>query len=267
MLEDPVTIPCGHNYCLNCIKTYWDSKQPDQPYVCPQCRKIFVSRPDLLKNTTLLVVAEELKKVMAWDSPDNQEAVRRVCRTDQQLICGLHPATGHQGHNTVSAERQAKQKMLEARQRTIQEMIRQRKDDVTVLQQRAEVVTHAANKAVSDGQQILTEAIGFLEGQRGLVAMQVRWHQDAEEARISEAQERLEREIAELRSREAELEAILNTEDNNRFLLRAALLPPLRPASSRPQFNDHSPSGRFEEVTAALMQMSNKLQEEMTKIS
>uniref|UniRef100_A0A8D3D2Z5 RING-type domain-containing protein n=1 Tax=Scophthalmus maximus TaxID=52904 RepID=A0A8D3D2Z5_SCOMX len=24
VLRDPVTIPCGHSYCLGCIEDYWD---------------------------------------------------------------------------------------------------------------------------------------------------------------------------------------------------------------------------------------------------
>uniref|UniRef100_A0A8C4SUV5 FinTRIM family, member 25 n=1 Tax=Erpetoichthys calabaricus TaxID=27687 RepID=A0A8C4SUV5_ERPCA len=50
ILKEPVSIPCGHNYCKQCIEDYWDTAEV---FCCPQCRQAFFPRPVLQKNNLL----------------------------------------------------------------------------------------------------------------------------------------------------------------------------------------------------------------------
>uniref|UniRef100_A0AAQ4R3W0 Tripartite motif containing 25, like n=1 Tax=Gasterosteus aculeatus aculeatus TaxID=481459 RepID=A0AAQ4R3W0_GASAC len=60
--NDPVTIPCGHSYCMGCIKDYWSKDDPKGVYSCPQCRKNFSPKPSLSRNTMLAEAVEQLRK-------------------------------------------------------------------------------------------------------------------------------------------------------------------------------------------------------------
>ncbi|XP_072243383.1 tripartite motif-containing protein 16-like [Leuresthes tenuis] len=69
LLKDPVTIPCGHSYCMNCIKGYWNGKNKKGIHRCPHCRKTFTLRPVLEKSTMLADLVKQLKKTGLQAAP------------------------------------------------------------------------------------------------------------------------------------------------------------------------------------------------------
>ncbi|KAM4605204.1 E3 ubiquitin/ISG15 ligase TRIM25-like [Polymixia lowei] len=69
ILRDPVTIPCGHSYCRDCIKNCWDEEDQKGIHSCPQCRQTFIPRPAVVKNTMLAELVEELEKTGLQAAP------------------------------------------------------------------------------------------------------------------------------------------------------------------------------------------------------
>uniref|UniRef100_A0A3B3YPQ5 Tripartite motif-containing protein 16-like n=1 Tax=Poecilia mexicana TaxID=48701 RepID=A0A3B3YPQ5_9TELE len=63
LLKDPVTIPCGHSYCRNCIKDFWEGEDQGGTHICPQCRETFEQRPGLSRNTMIEELIKYLKKM------------------------------------------------------------------------------------------------------------------------------------------------------------------------------------------------------------
>ncbi|XP_076126751.1 tripartite motif-containing protein 16-like [Alosa pseudoharengus] len=62
LLKDPVSIPCGHTYCLGCIKGCWDQEDGKGIYSCPQCRQTYRPRPAVSKNTLIAEMVEDFRK-------------------------------------------------------------------------------------------------------------------------------------------------------------------------------------------------------------
>ncbi|XP_032428068.1 tripartite motif-containing protein 16-like [Xiphophorus hellerii] len=69
LLKDPVTIPCGPSYCMNCIKSFWVGEGEKGMHSCPQCRRTFTTRPVLQKSAVLAALVEQLKKTGLQPAP------------------------------------------------------------------------------------------------------------------------------------------------------------------------------------------------------
>ncbi|XP_030607495.1 tripartite motif-containing protein 16-like [Archocentrus centrarchus] len=327
LLKDPVTISCGHSYCMNCIKGCWDVEEK-RIYSCPQCRQTFTPRPVLVKNTMLADLVEELKKTGLqaapadhcyagpedvacdvctgrkmkavksclvclasfceehlqphYDSPPlkkhklvepskkvqenicsrHDEVMKMFCRTDQQSICYLCSVDEHKGHDTVSAaaERTERQRELEVSRLNIQQRIQDREKDVKLLQQEVEAINQSADKTVEHSEKIFTELIRVIQKRSSDVKQQIRSQQEAEVSRVKELQEKLEQEITELKRKDAELKQLSHTEDHIQFLHNYPSLSALSESTHSSSINI-SPLRHFEDVTAAVSELREKLQD------
>ncbi|XP_039470174.1 E3 ubiquitin-protein ligase TRIM21-like [Oreochromis aureus] len=76
VFTDPVSTPCGHNFCKNCITQHWDMNVMCQ---CPMCKETFYIRPQLRVNTLLFEVVAEFRREAqqkASSSSSEQQAAK-----------------------------------------------------------------------------------------------------------------------------------------------------------------------------------------------
>ncbi|XP_027880456.1 tripartite motif-containing protein 16-like [Xiphophorus couchianus] len=192
----------------------------------------------------------------------HDEVMKMFCRTDQKCICYLCPVDEHKGHETVSAaaERTERQRELEERRGNIQQRIQDQEKDVKLLQQEVEAINRSADKTVEDSEKIFTQLIRLLQKRSSEVKQQIRSQQETVVSRVKDVQEKLEQEITELKRKDAELEQLSHTEDHSQFLLNYPSLPALSESTHSSSINI-CPLGHFEDVTAALSELRDKLQD------
>ncbi|XP_074505977.1 tripartite motif-containing protein 16-like [Sebastes fasciatus] len=236
--------------CLVCLVSYCEQHLQPHYDVAP------------LKKHKLV---EPSKKLQENICSRHDEVMKMFCRTDQQCICYLCSVDEHKGHDTVSAaaERTERQRELEVSRLNIQQRIQDREKDVKLLQQEVEAVNRSADKAVRNSEKIFTELIRLMEKRSCDVKQQVRSQQESEVSRVKELQEKLEQEITELKRRDAELKLLSHTEDHNQFLHHYPSLSELSESTSSINIR---PLSYFEDVTAAVSEVRDKLQDVLRDI-
>ena len=82
---DPRVLPCGHTYCLKCMKTWSKGKHPGNKVACPHCRyEFYVPRKgvsDLPKN----FFVTKFLQMRSLSSVENKTCPCEVCGADTVL--------------------------------------------------------------------------------------------------------------------------------------------------------------------------------------
>ncbi|XP_036452740.1 E3 ubiquitin-protein ligase TRIM39-like [Colossoma macropomum] len=114
VFTDPVSTPCGHNFCMVCLKECWDSSSRCK---CPVCMEEFSKRPELRVNTFISGLAAQFKKsvqVKSSRAPEKRPSkpTKVLCNycTDEQLEavkscldCGVSYCETHlMPHKTIA---------------------------------------------------------------------------------------------------------------------------------------------------------------------
>ncbi|XP_076743056.1 zinc finger protein RFP-like [Maylandia zebra] len=74
VFTDPVSTPCGHNFCKNCITQHWNSSPLCQ---CPVCKRKYCIRPELHVNTFISEMAAQFKLSAQQEASSSSSSTRR----------------------------------------------------------------------------------------------------------------------------------------------------------------------------------------------
>ncbi|XP_069491127.1 E3 ubiquitin-protein ligase TRIM39-like isoform X1 [Ambystoma mexicanum] len=103
----PVSVECGHAFCLSCITQCWEGLEANFP--CPQCRE--TSQSKTLRPIRLVANVVEIAKQLQAPSNtpqeenmcrEHEEKLKLFCEDDQRPICVIcRESRGHRAHTVL----------------------------------------------------------------------------------------------------------------------------------------------------------------------
>ncbi|XP_034399736.1 zinc-binding protein A33-like isoform X2 [Cyclopterus lumpus] len=222
----PVSIPCGHNFCLHCITNYWNTSNTE--IKCPLCIETFFTKPMLRVNTFIAEMVANLNKcerscvgpqkagngnVLCDQCSDaklpaiksclvcfmsfcethlmphqripamkkhklihpvenlegrmckiHDEPMELFCRMDQMFVCASCKVGDHKTHNIVNLEDEAQLRKtgLGAEKVTTDEMIQERQQKISEIQQSVEASRKNAGKVLSSSLHAMTAMVDYM---------------------------------------------------------------------------------------------------------
>uniref|UniRef100_A0A8C1Y121 E3 ubiquitin-protein ligase TRIM39-like n=1 Tax=Cyprinus carpio TaxID=7962 RepID=A0A8C1Y121_CYPCA len=239
VFTDPVTIPCGHNFCRTCLNKFWTSTQT---CFCPLCKETFSKRPDLMINTNSGVImggevrmikralthlephhrVPRLKKHKLINAVENLEdyicqkherPLDLFCRDDQMSVCLSCTEGDHRTHNTVPIEKENREKLVK-KKTDVQQMIQNKMKKIQEIQHSVELQKTNMEKEKSANVELFTNLIRSIERCQSELLKMMEEQQKAAEKQAEDLIKELQQEITDLKKRNTELEQISHTDDH-----------------------------------------------------
>ncbi|ELW68303.1 Tripartite motif-containing protein 65 [Tupaia chinensis] len=136
LFQEPVTLPCGHNFCEACIRKSWGRCGKE----CPECRDPFPDGAELRRNVALSGVLEVGRPLELF------------CRTEGLCVCSACAVSECRPHELglLDAERRGREVQLRARLEATRQQATQTETQLQeLLQQSSQIQDSACNLACS----------------------------------------------------------------------------------------------------------------------
>ncbi|XP_026952222.1 E3 ubiquitin-protein ligase TRIM58 [Sagmatias obliquidens] len=216
-LQKPVSVDCGHSFCLRCISEFCEKSDSAQSglYACPQCRGPF-RLESFRPNRQLASLVDSVRQLGLGAGPSGArlcvrhgEELSRFCEEDQEALCWVCDTTPeHRSHRTTPLQEAAR--CYQVKLQMAQEHVRKEMEEA--LTQEASV----GRKTIIWKEKVETQRQRFrleFEKYRGLLALeeqlQLRRLEEEERAtlqRLRESKNRLVQQSRALKDLAEELE-------------------------------------------------------------
>ncbi|XP_036416724.1 E3 ubiquitin/ISG15 ligase TRIM25-like isoform X2 [Colossoma macropomum] len=168
LLEDPVTVPCGHSFCMVCINGCWDQEDQRGVYSCPQCRETFTPRPVLRRSYFIAEILEKLKKTEVRAAPPagsgdvecdfctgRKRKAAKSCLTCLVSFCEGHLKPHYEGaawkkHKLVTASARLQEKICSQHDKLMEIYCRTDRSSICYLCAKYEHVGHDTVSAAAE---------------------------------------------------------------------------------------------------------------------
>uniref|UniRef100_A0A3P9B5Y7 Uncharacterized protein n=1 Tax=Maylandia zebra TaxID=106582 RepID=A0A3P9B5Y7_9CICH len=225
VFTDPVSTPCGHNFCKTCISQHWDMNVICQ---CPMCKETFYTRPQLRVNTFIseMVLVDAVENLEGRMCMKHDKLLELFCKTDQTCVCMLCSVLDHKNHEFVPLreEYEGKKAELEKTEAEIQQMIQKRRLKIQEITESVKMSKDAADRQKAEGVQEIEDK------------------QEATEKQAEGLIKDLEQEISELMERSSEVEQLSRSEDHLHLLQSFSSLKAAPPSKDWTEVRVHPPS-------------------------
>ncbi|XP_066217210.1 E3 ubiquitin-protein ligase TRIM58 isoform X3 [Saccopteryx leptura] len=114
-LQDPISVDCGHSFCLRCISEFCEKSDSAQGglFACPQCRGPF-TREGFRPNPQLASLVDGVRQLgpsagsAAVRCARHGHELSRFCEEDQAVLCwACDSGPEHRGHRTAPLQEAA----------------------------------------------------------------------------------------------------------------------------------------------------------------